>query len=71
MSPTTSSSTAWGRPRLVWDLEPTTTGTKATWWFSTQADGIVMRWLGLMFDRWIGADYEKGLTRLKAVAEKP
>jgi uncharacterized protein YndB with AHSA1/START domain len=60
-----------GTSEASWDLAPTTTGTKATWWFSTQADGIVMRWLGLMFDRWIGADYEKGLARLKAVAEKP
>jgi uncharacterized protein YndB with AHSA1/START domain len=54
-----------------WDLEPTTAGTKATWWFSTRTDGIVMRWMGLMFDRWIGADYEKGLARLKVAAEKP
>jgi hypothetical protein len=60
-----------GKSEASWDLEPTTAGTKATWWFSTRADGTMMRWLGLMFDRWIGADYEKGLTRLKAVAEKP
>lgn len=25
--------------------------------------------IGLFFDRWIGADYEMGLARLKAVAE--
>jgi hypothetical protein len=24
-----------------------------------------------MLDKWIGADYEKGLARLKTVAEKP
>ena len=24
-----------------------------------------------MFDRWIGADYEKGLAKLKTVAEQP
>ncbi len=60
-----------GKSEASWDLEPTTTGTKATWWFNTGADGIMMRWMGLMFDRWIGADYEKGLTRLKVAAERP
>jgi len=60
-----------GKSEASWDLEPTTTGTKATWWFNTRADGIMMRWMGLMFDRWIGADYEKGLTRLKVAAERP
>ena len=24
-----------------------------------------------MFDKWIGADYEKGLAKLKLVAEQP
>jgi hypothetical protein len=28
------------------------------------------RWMGLMFDRWIGADYEAGLAKLKQVAER-
>jgi hypothetical protein len=26
--------------------------------------------MSLMFDRWIGADYEKGLARLKDLVEK-
>ena len=30
-----------------------------------------MRYIGLMFDGWIGPDYEKGLARLKAIAETP
>ena len=29
------------------------------------------RWMGLFFDREIGADYEKGLARLKVLAEQP
>lgn len=54
-----------------WDLEPSGTGTKATWSFETKLTGIAGRWFGLMFDKWIGADYEKGLAKLKVVAEKP
>ena len=30
----------------------------------------VMRWMGLMIDGPIGADYERGLARLKNVAEQ-
>lgn len=32
---------------------------------------LIGRYLGLMMDKWIGADYEKGLAKLKAVAEAP
>ena len=42
----------------------------AAWRFSTVLSGIGDRWMGLMFDRWIGADYVKGLAKLKALAEK-
>ena len=55
----------------TWDLVPSTAGTKATWAFKSNLDGIPAKWFGLMFDRWIGADYERGLAKLKAVAEKP
>ena len=50
---------------------PPSTGTKATWGFTSKLDGIAARWFGLMFDTWIGADYEKGLAKLKVAAEKP
>lgn len=60
-----------GRPTAAWDLEPSGAGTKATWSFRARLDGIAARWFGLMFDRWIGTDYEKGLAKLKAAAEKP
>jgi hypothetical protein len=59
-----------GKSVATWDLVPSTTGTKATWAFKADLDGIPAKWFGLMFDRWIGADYEKGLAKLKAAAEK-
>jgi uncharacterized protein YndB with AHSA1/START domain len=46
-------------------------GTLVEWDFSTSLNNPMERWMGLMFDRWIGADYEKGLANLKALAEKP
>ena len=56
----------------VWTFEPSSAGTKATWGFtSPKLEGVTMKWMGLMFDRWVGPDYAKGLARLKAVAEKP
>jgi len=60
-----------GNAVTTWDLAPSGGGTKATWTFRMRLTGIVERWFGLMFDRWIGADYEKGLAKLKAAAEKP
>ncbi|MGE0500021.1 MAG: SRPBCC family protein [Rhizobiaceae bacterium] len=59
-----------GAAVATWELEPSGTGTTATWGFRSQLDGIAARWFGLMFDRWIGADYEKGLAKLKAAAER-
>ena len=60
-----------GRPVASFDLVPSTSGTNVTWTFKSDLDGIPAKWFGLMFDRWIGADYEQGLAKLKAVAEKP
>ena len=60
-----------GKSVATWDLSPSATGTTATWGFKSDLDGIPAKWFGLMFDRWIGADYEKGLAKLKAAAEKP
>jgi uncharacterized protein YndB with AHSA1/START domain len=59
------------RALATWDLEPAGTGTKATWGFRAALEDIPARWFGLMFDKWIGADYEKGLAKLKTVAEQP
>ena len=60
-----------GQALATWDLVPSATGTTATWGFKSDLDGIPAKWFGLMFDRWIGADYEKGLAKLKTAAEKP
>lgn len=44
--------------------------TKVTWGFKSLLRNPLERWMGLLFDRWIGVDYEKGLARLKAIAER-
>jgi len=58
-----------GKSTASFDLVPSTAGTNVTWTFNSDLEGIPAKWFGLMFDRWIGADYEKGLAKLKAVAE--
>ena len=52
------------------DLAAATGGTDVTW--GLRADmGLnpVGRYMGLMMDRWVGADYERGLERLKEIVE--
>lgn len=53
-------------------LEPTVNGgTRITWGFRTDlGENPLARYFGLMFDRWIGPDYERGLANLKAMIEK-
>lgn len=49
---------------------PQENGTKVTWSFDTDlGSNPVARYFGLMFDRFVGPDYEKGLAKLKALAE--
>ena len=51
-------------------LAPADGGTQVTWGFDTELGMNPMaRWMGLMFDKWIGADYEAGLANLKKVVE--
>lgn len=51
-------------------LSPSGAGTKVTWSFRSDVGNNPMsRWMGLMFDRWIGKDYDEGLARLKQVVE--
>lgn len=53
------------------DFAPEGQGTKVTWRFKTDTGyNPMMRWMGLLFDRWIGGDYEKGLKSLKETVEK-
>jgi len=40
------------------------------WGFATDMGmNPIARWMGLMMDRWVGADYQKGLARLKDLVE--
>ena len=44
--------------------------TTVTWDLQTDMGaGPVGRWMGLMMDRWVGADYETGLSNLKTLVE--
>ncbi|WP_436638318.1 SRPBCC family protein [Microbaculum sp. FT89] len=46
-------------------------GTEATWGFMTDlGTNPVARLFGLMFDSWVGNDYETGLANLKALVEQ-
>lgn len=57
-------------------VERVARGCRLTWGFETDLveghgffGGILARYFGLFFDRWIGADHELGLARLKQFAE--
>jgi hypothetical protein len=57
-------------------FEPAGNVTLVTWSFDSELteglnfiDGFLARYFGLLFDRWIGNDYEKGLANLKQFAE--
>ena len=59
-----------GRTTSFWDLKPEGNGTIATWGFKMKLDGLLDRWTGLGMDNVWGPDYEKGLAKVKALAEK-
>jgi uncharacterized protein YndB with AHSA1/START domain len=61
---------AMGKSRAYWDLKPEGVGTSATWGFKMKLDGMMDRWFGLLMERFIGPDYDKGLAKVKALAEK-
>jgi effector-binding domain-containing protein len=57
-------------------LLPQDGGTRVTWLFDSDLtqgvnylDAFLARYFGLLFDRWVGGDYEQGLTNLKQFAE--
>lgn len=53
-----------------WRLVPEGEGTRVVWGMDADMGaGPVGRWFGLMMDGWIGADYERGLERLRATVE--
>ena len=59
-----------GKAAAFWDVKPDGPGTVATWGFTMKLDGVLDRWTGLLMDRVIGPDYDKGLQNVKALAEK-
>jgi hypothetical protein len=59
-----------GKSSASFELVAVGGGTGVAWGLESPLDGILMRWMGLMFDRMIGADFEKGLADLKGLVEK-
>lgn len=57
-------------------LKPLGDATRVTWFFDSDLtkgvnylDAFLARYFGLLFDRWVGGDYETGLANLKKYAE--
>lgn len=59
-----------GKGRAWFQLAPEGAGTTLTWGLvADMGMNPAGRWMGLMMDRWVGADYERGLAALKALVE--
>jgi len=59
-----------GKAVVSYQLLPSGAGTRIVWVFNKDVgNNPLQRWRGLMFDSWIGQDYEEGLERLKQVVE--
>ena len=59
-----------GDYRATYLLAPEGEGTKITWGYDGDYGNNVMgRWFGMMSERMLGPDYEKGLAKLKALVE--
>jgi hypothetical protein len=60
-----------GGAQANFSLAPEGAATLVTWSLNTDLPyNPVARWFGLMFPRWIAADYDEGLLRLKNLVEK-
>jgi hypothetical protein len=60
-----------GTAKAAFLLSGTGETTEITWnLVSDMGTNPVGRWMGLMMDNWVGADYEKGLSNLKALVEQ-
>lgn len=59
-------------PAAAWfALAPEGGGTRLTWGLDADmGNNPVGRWMGLMMDRWVGPDYERGLSNIKELAER-
>lgn len=59
-----------GTAEAWWRLTSEGTGTRVIWGLTADmGQGPVGRWVGLMMDGWVGADYERGLARLQGIVE--
>lgn len=65
-----------GRAETAFQVERVAGGANVRWSLDTDLaegqgvfGGLVSRYFGLLFDRWLGTDFERGLERFKALAE--
>ncbi|MDJ1008492.1 MAG: SRPBCC family protein [Paracoccaceae bacterium] len=59
-----------GTAKAAFLLEEAGAGTRVTWdLVADMGAGPMGRWMGLMMDGWVGADYEQGLSNLKTLVE--
>jgi effector-binding domain-containing protein len=65
-----------GQADAYFELNETDSGVHLTWGFDTDLaegqgfmGGLLAKYFGLFFDKWIGSDYEQGLANLKVFAE--
>ncbi|MEL7105208.1 MAG: SRPBCC family protein [Pseudomonadota bacterium] len=59
-----------GTAKAAFILDGDDAATNVTWTLlADMGEGPMGRWMGLMMDGWVGADYEAGLANLKALVE--
>jgi effector-binding domain-containing protein len=59
-----------GRSKAVMSLTPEGSGTRVNWTLDSDlGTNPLFRYFGLLMDRMVGKDYERGLAKLKALAE--
>ena len=60
-----------GNGTAYYDIQPEGINTLITWGFDTQFGyDLVGRYFGLMLDKLVGAEYDKGLSNLKVLVER-
>jgi hypothetical protein len=60
-----------GSATSFWTFDEAEGTTTVVWGFDTDMGlNPIARYMGLMMDRWVGADYEQGLSSLKELCEK-
>ncbi|WP_209598946.1 SRPBCC family protein [Ruegeria sp. HKCCSP351] len=59
-----------GTASASFTLTPDGDATNVTWGFESDLGlNPMSRWMGVMMDKWVGGDYERGLNNLKALIE--